>query len=400
MKPAAALARAVHAAWRGKGLASTLLLPLSWITGCVVAGKRRRYRDNPGYASRSPHPVVVVGNLYVGGTGKTPVVLALIEALRARGWTPGVISRGYGGRAQGEPRVGQGRLQAELYGDEPALIAEASQVPVAVHPRRAQALQALQTQHPEVDLIIADDGLQHLALARDVEIVVQDARGLGNGRLLPAGPLREPASRLAEVDYVVTNLAAGERAPAGPVHCADPATPARQSTAQPSASPREASPREAAQRSAAQQSAARRSAARRNAARPITMSLAPGRMRQLASGREMDWDAWLQEYRGARVGALAGIGQPQRFFGMLRAHGLPLAEARAMPDHAQYAQSPFGRFDTDVVLITAKDAVKCHAWVDERVWVVEAAPRFTPPDWFDELHARLTALAARKAAAL
>lgn len=369
MKPAAALARAVHAAWRGKGLASTLLLPFSWITGRVVANKRRRYRDNPGYASRSPHPVIVVGNLYVGGTGKTPVVLALIEALRARGWNPGVISRGYGGRARGEPLVGRGRLQAELYGDEPALIAEAGQVPVAVHPRRALALQALQARHPEVDLIIADDGLQHLALARDVEIVVQDARGLGNGRLLPAGPLREPASRLAEVDYVVTNLAAGERAPAGP------AAPA-------------------------QQSAASQSAAQQGAARQITMSLAPGRMRQLASGRELDWDAWIQEYRGVGAGALAGIGQPQRFFGMLRAHGLYLAETCAMPDHAQYAQSPFGRFDTGVVLITAKDAVKCRAWADERVWVVEAAPRFAPPDWFDELHARLTALAARKAAAL
>lgn len=384
MKPAAALARAVHAAWRGKGLASTLLLPLSWITGRVVAGKRRRYRDNPEYASRSLHPVIVVGNLYVGGTGKTPVVLALIEALRARGWNPGVISRGYGGRARGEPLVGRGRLQAELYGDEPALIAEAGQVPVAVHPRRARALQALQARHPEVDLIIADDGLQHLALARDVEIVVQDARGLGNGRLLPAGPLREPASRLAEVDYVVTNLAAGEQAPAGL------AAPARQDTAR----------RDAAQQGAAQRDDVQQGAAPRDAARQITMSLAPGRMRQLASGRELGWEAWLQEYRGVGAGALAGIGQPQRFFGMLRAHGLYLAETRAMPDHAQYVQSPFERFDTGVVLITAKDAVKCRAWADERVWVVETAPRFAPPDWFDELHARLTALAARKREAM
>ncbi|MFC4200057.1 tetraacyldisaccharide 4'-kinase [Candidimonas humi] len=353
MKPAAALARAAHAAWRRKGLASALLLPLSWISAGIVARKRRRYRDNPQYATRSPHPVIVVGNLYVGGTGKTPVVLALIEALRARGWHPGVVSRGYGGRARGEPLVGQGRLPAELYGDEPALIAEAGRVPVAVHPRRALALQALQAQHPEVDLIIADDGLQHLALARDVEIVVQDVRGLGNGRLLPAGPLREPAARLAEVDYIVTNLSAGEQEPAGP------ATPAHR----------------------------------------VTMRLAPGRMRHLASGRELDWDAWLSEYRHARAGALAGIGQPQRYFDMLRAHGLKLAQTLALPDHAQYAQAPFGRFDTDLVLLTAKDAVKCHAWADERVWVVEAVPRFAPAGWFDELHARLAALAPGKAAA-
>ncbi|OWT53451.1 tetraacyldisaccharide 4'-kinase [Candidimonas nitroreducens] len=353
MKPAAALARAAHAVWRSKGPASTLLLPLAWITGRVVAAKRRRYRRNPESATGSPHPVIIVGNLYVGGTGKTPVVLALIDALRARGWHPGVVSRGYGGRAQDEPLVGLGRLQAERYGDEPALIAAAGRVPVAVHPRRALALQALQARHPEVDLIIADDGLQHLALARDVEIVVQDARGLGNSRLLPAGPLREPASRLAEVDYIVTNLATGEATPAGP------ATPARQ----------------------------------------VVMRLAPGRMLHLASGRELDWGAWRQEYRSARAGALAGIGQPRRFFGMLQAHGLSLAQTRAMPDHAQYTRSPFGYFDTDVVLITAKDAVKCGAWADDRVWVVEAATRFTPPGWFDELHARLTALAAQKAAA-
>ena len=132
-------------------------------------------------------PVVVIGNVYVGGTGKTPMVIATVEG-RARGFNPGVVSRGYGAKIGPEPRVGQGAaLAASAFGDEPALIARASGAPVSVHPKRALAAQALLRAHPDVDVIVSDDGLQHLALARDVEIVVQDERGIGNGRLLPAG---------------------------------------------------------------------------------------------------------------------------------------------------------------------------------------------------------------------
>lgn len=134
------------------------------------------------------------------------MVIATVEGLRARGYTPGVVSRGYGVKLGPQARVGQGELDAARFGDEPALIARVTGAPISVHPRRALAAQALLQAHPRVDVIVSDDGLQHLALARDVEIVVQDRRGIGNGRLLPAGPLREPASRLREVDAVITNI--------------------------------------------------------------------------------------------------------------------------------------------------------------------------------------------------
>ncbi|WP_195844531.1 tetraacyldisaccharide 4'-kinase, partial [Bordetella pertussis] len=158
------LRRLLERQWRQGGWLSTLLRPLAALTGLVVARKRNAYLTGARAAWRAPVPVVVVGNIYVGGTGKTPVVIEVVRQLQARGWTPGVVSRGYGVDVGAAPRVGQGQLAAADYGDEPALIARATGAAIAVHP--------------------------HL------EIVVQDERGVGNGRLLPVGPLREPAQRL------------------------------------------------------------------------------------------------------------------------------------------------------------------------------------------------------------
>ncbi|MGK0558979.1 tetraacyldisaccharide 4'-kinase, partial [Bordetella bronchiseptica] len=209
------LRRLLERQWRQGGWLSTLLRPLAALTGLVVARKRNAYLTGARAAWRAPVPVVVVGNIYVGGTGKTPVVIEVVRQLQARGWTPGVVSRGYGVDVGAAPRVGQGQLAAADYGDEPALIARATGAAIAVHPHRPRAVQALLRAHPGVDVVVSDDGLQHLALARDVEIVVQDERGVGNGRLLPAGPLREPAQRLADVDAIVTN-AGRPRAAAAP----------------------------------------------------------------------------------------------------------------------------------------------------------------------------------------
>lgn len=347
----ARLHAAIQHAWQHKGLVSTLLLPLSWVATAIIARKQQRYQHQPQHVQQSPLPVIVVGNLYVGGTGKTPVVIAVAQALQQRGWKPGIVSRGYGVRLGVQARTGQGALKADEFGDEPALIAQQTQAPIAVHPRRALALKALEHNYPDIDVVISDDGLQHLALGRDLEIVVQDARGVGNGRVLPAGPLREPASRLSDVDVIITNLSPGQKAP-----------------------PAAAGP-----------------------ALQITMRLAPTQVTQLTSGRQILWADWLTQFGQTPVSAVAAIGQPERFFAMLRHHGLTLEQTLALPDHDAYEHSPFSAMSASCILITAKDAVKCARFADERLWVVHAEPEFSDTNWLYWLHKRLSVLAPKKA---
>src|SRR5690606_10107537 len=198
----------LHRAWQHKGLLSTLLSPLSCLTAIYTRRKRQRYAQQPALTYFSHTPVIVVGNLVVGGAGKTPVVMALIDQLRLAGYQPGVVSRGYGVKMGTQARTSKASKEASFLGDEPALIHQEKQVPVAVHPRRVLALQALNQDFPEVDVVIADDGLQHLALGRQAEIIVQDQRGIGNGRLLPAGPLRETPQRLKKAHVIVSQITA------------------------------------------------------------------------------------------------------------------------------------------------------------------------------------------------
>lgn len=344
------LTQAAHRIWRHKGIVSTLLLPLSWLSAAFIRNKQSGYRRQPARIFHSSLPVVVVGNIYVGGTGKTPVVMALVQALQQRGWQPGVISRGYGVTANAQARTGRGQLNAFEFGDEPTLIAGATGAPVSVHPRRALAMQALQRDFPEVDVVVADDGLQHLALGRDLEILVQDGRGIGNGRLLPAGPLREPATRLHKVDYVVNNLQAEQVA-----------TPIKG-----------------------------------DAPTQLTMRLQPVKAVHLVSGTVQEWSEWLSHHSQQDISAVAAIGQPQRFFGMLRAQGLQLSQAMALPDHDPYESSPFAALPSAIILITAKDAVKCVKFADSRLWVVHVEPAFSDPQWLDTVHHQLTAVARKK----
>ena len=349
----ARLESALHAAWRGNGLFSLAMWPLSRLYAAIVASRKAGFLRHPERVHHDTLPVVVVGNIYVGGTGKTPVTIALVQALRARGWRPGVVSRGYGARHADKPRAGQGTLDPALFGDEPALIAAETQAPVSVHPDRQAAIRRMRRLYPQVDVVVSDDGLQHLALGRDLEIIVQDGRGVGNGRLLPAGPLREPAARLRSADFIVNNLQPGETPP---------------DTVQ-------------------------------GLAHTVDMVMEPAAVEHLASGTRLEWREWLARHGKENCAAAAAIGRPERFFSMLRHHGLKPTLARGLPDHYDYGRSPFEDLRADCILITPKDAVKCRRFNDARLYSVHPAPHFSDAGWLDLVHDMLGAISARKRAA-
>ncbi len=301
--------------WRHRGWLAIALLPLSVLYGLLAGVRRLLFALRILRQVRLPVPVVVVGNIFVGGTGKTPLTIWLVDSLRERGYTPGVISAGYGRKSQQITEVRPASTPDEV-GDEPLLIAARSGAPVVVGRDRAWAARRLLALHPKVDVIIADDGLQHYALARDVEILLSDARGVGNGWLLPAGPLREPAWRRA--DFHVLNGVEAE---------GDGSYPMQLQATQ----------------------------AERLVDRQERMPLA-------------------SLHHGRRVVAAAGIGHPQRFFDMLGALGVPLAETMPLPDHHDFLLNPFANVDADLILVTEKDAVKCARhptlMADRRIWVV------------------------------
>lgn len=307
-------------AWLRRGPLACALFPVSLVFRALSGLRARLYRSGALAATRLPVPVIVVGNIFIGGTGKTPLTIWLAGALRAAGFTPGIISRGHGGK-EALPRAVTPDASAAEVGDEPLLIARRTGCPVVVGRVRADAGRALLAAHPEVDVLITDDGLQHYALARDVELVLFDGRGVGNGWLLPAGPLREPASRRR--DFTVVNaphLSPELAAAVGP--------------------------------------------------RPFQMQLIGGYAERLATPGECVDLAALQ---GKRIVAAAGIGNPGRFFAVLKTAGLTFAEL-PLPDHHDFRDDPFAGVDADVILVTEKDAVKCgqieNLKNDPRLWVV------------------------------
>jgi len=307
-------------AWLRRGPLACALFPVSLVFRALSGLRARLYRSGALTATRLPVPVIVVGNIFIGGTGKTPLTIWLAGALRAAGFTPGIISRGHGGKEALSRAVTPDASAAEV-GDEPLLIARRTGCPVVVGRVRADAGRALLAAHPEVDVLITDDGLQHYALARDIELVLFDGRGVGNGWLLPAGPLREPASRRR--DFTVVNaphLSPELAAAVGP--------------------------------------------------RPFQMQLIGGHAERLATpGERVD----LAALQGKRIVAAAGIGNPGRFFAMLKTAGLTFAEL-PLPDHHDFRDDPFAGVDADVILVTEKDAVKCgqieNLKHDPRLWVV------------------------------
>ncbi len=299
-----------------------LLLPVSLIFRMLVALRRLLYRSGVLASVKLPVPVIVIGNISVGGTGKTPLTLWLAEQLIGDGWHPAIISRGYrkSGKKNSAPRRVYSNDNPDTIGDEPLLMAQRNLCPVWIGSDRPAVAQRMLEEHPECDVILSDDGLQHYRLHRDVELVVVDgSRRYGNGLMLPAGPLREPTSRLHEVDAIVVNGGAvsdtefGMRLEGTHFY---------------------------------------------NLLNPQLISIAG-------------------EFAQERLHAIAGIGHPQRFFRHLEQLGLNCT-THAFADHHSYHASDLAFKDADAILMTEKDAVKCTAFATEKLWVLRVDAQVSP----------------------
>lgn len=327
------LSARLTAAWYAGHPALGLLRPLEWLYRAVVQRKRARFLAGEGEIYRAPVPVVVVGNITVGGTGKTPMILWLIEHCRRQGLRVGVVSRGYGAQPPQLPWRVQADQAASVAGDEPLLIVQRSGVPLMIDPDRGRAVAALLAAEP-LDLILSDDGLQHYRLARDLELVLIDAaRGLGNRHCLPAGPLREPVERLQSVDALLYNGAFSD-------------------------------PQDG-----------------------YGFTLQPRTLVNLRSAQQQPLSHFPA---GQALHAVAGIGNPQRFFNTLEGlHWRPVAHAFA--DHAPYSAELLNFSPELPVLMTEKDAVKCRAFAAGDWWylAVDAEPSAAFVAWFDQQLQRL-----------
>jgi tetraacyldisaccharide 4'-kinase len=303
------------------------LRPLSWLFGLSIRLRRSAYRRGWCRSERLQRPVIVVGNLTVGGSGKTPLVIWLSARLRAEGLAPGIVLRGYGGAAErgSTPLRVEPESDPAVVGDEAVLLRRRTGVPVAVCRERVRAAKLLLD--AGVNVILSDDGLQHLAMARDFEIAVVDAeRGFGNGYLLPAGPLREPRQRIEQVDAVVLNSAGvADQAQLLP--------------------------------------------------RAFGMNLVGNALLPLGGGEPRG----LESFAGQRVHAVAGIGNPQRFFSTLRAAGLTVFE-HPFPDHHRYRDAEIRFADGLPVLMTEKDAVKCSKLGGPDHWFLPVAAQLADAD--------------------
>lgn len=304
--------------WYRPSLVSLFLRPVSWLYRFIISLRRQAYRNGLFEHLSLSVPVIVVGNISVGGSGKTPFVIWLAQYLQKQGWHPGIISRGYGGKADHYPcSVQHDSLAAEV-GDEPLLIHQRTQCPVVVAPDRVAAGQQLLAEN-YCNVIITDDGLQHYRLDRNMEIVIIDAkRGLGNQLCLPAGPLREPLSRLETVDFKIFH---GE-----------------------------------------------------SDSQRLTMQL---QLQQAVQLKNNNHQKSLTEFAETPVYAVAGIGNPQRFFDQLQQLGLTIIP-HAFADHHAYTEADFQFAKAYPILMTEKDAVKCLGFATENMWYVPAEAKLSP----------------------
>jgi len=289
---------------------------LSRVYRYAIKKRRESYQSNRSKIYRSPVPVIVVGNISVGGTGKTPCIIALAQYLKKQNYSPGVISRGYGGKSKNWPKLVDVDSSPLDVGDEPVLIAHSTQCPVVVGPTRKDDIQLILKKHPETNIILSDDGMQHYAMARDIEIAIIDGQRLfGNGKLLPAGPLREPVSRLETVDFKLYN---GAESPSSAGNDA------------------------------------------------FSMHLQPKAVYHL---NNVIQTCTLESFIGQKVHAIAGIGNPQRFFDSLEKQGIEVIP-HAFNDHHQFSESELNFGDELNIVMTEKDAVKCKSFNVKNCWVI------------------------------
>ncbi len=299
----------LESVWYTRHPLAVALAPLGWVSCAIGTARRSAYTSGLLSSYKADVPIVVVGNITSGGTGKTPLVIWLVEYFRSIGYAPGVVARGYRGRAKSWPQQVRPDSDPSVVGDEPIVIARRARCPVAVGPRRGDAVDAL-LRHADCDIVISDDGLQHYALERNYEIAVVDGvRRMGNGRCLPAGPLREPASRLQSVDVIVTNGIAGRG--------------------------------------------------------EFGMKYIATHAHKIDGSEAIE----LPKFAPKEVHAIAGIAHPERFFSMLRSKGFRV-RPHPFRDHARFRQSDF-EFDDDLPMImTEKDAIKCEHLVLPRCWYI------------------------------
>jgi tetraacyldisaccharide 4'-kinase len=303
--------------WYRRGALAWLLWPVSLIFGIFVALRLFLYKLRLLKSAHPGIPVIVVGNLTVGGSGKTPLVIWIAELLKSKGWSPAIISRGYGAKVDA-PRAATVASEAAEVGDEPIVLARRSGCPVWIGPDRVQVAQALRAAHPDVNVLVLDDGLQHYRMRRDIEIAVVDARGFGNGFMLPAGPLREPRLRLRTVDAVVA-------------HGASPV-------------------------------------------KDFSMSLAGEEVHRMTDARER---RPLKAFAGQKVHAAAGIGDPNRFFVHIGRAGVKVIP-HPFPDHHPFSAGDLEFGDELPVILTEKDAVKLRSAARPDWWVLPVSARLDP----------------------
>ncbi|QWD62329.1 tetraacyldisaccharide 4'-kinase [Polynucleobacter sp. MWH-UH25E] len=338
--------------WERRGPTGLILWPLSWLFGMILRIRKIIHDLDIGNAKPAPVPIIIVGNIRVGGTGKTPIVIALAQQLSELGWKPGIISRGYGSSLQTSPLQVNTDSDPLVVGDEPVLIAKRThnQFPIWVFPKRNDSIQALLKHSPEVNVIISDDGLQHRGLVRwpareggrDVELVVRDSRGEGNRFLLPAGPLREPATRERDAT-LFTSLARDLKAAPSDEYFLG--------------------------------------------RRAFYLSSQLGTPYQLINpANTQSFEQIAEQFLPKNITAVAGLGNPNRFFDDIAKHGIS-SKNIPLPDHATFTPEFFNAIKAQCILITEKDAVKCSGISDERIWVAPMSLRLSENlmDWLQSI---------------